>query len=49
MVTWRSNCTSGYVLVLEIKCKRSFVGVSRFDRVRNDEVRTRAGIEKGVG
>ena len=25
---------------------RSFVGVSRMDRVRNEEVRRRAGIEK---
>ena len=31
--------------VLEIKCLRSLVGVSRMDRVRNEEVRRRAGIE----
>ena len=30
---------------LEIKCLRSLVGVSRMDRVRNEEVRRRAGIE----
>ena len=30
--------------VLEIKCLRSLVGVSRMDRVRNEEVRMRAGI-----
>ena len=34
------------VNVLEIKCLRSLVGVSRMDRVRNEEVRTRAGIER---
>ena len=32
--------------VLEIKCFRSLVGVSRMDRVRNEEMRRRAGIEK---
>ena len=31
--------------VLE-KCLRSLVGVSRIDRVRNEEVRRRAGIER---
>ena len=31
---------------LEIKCLRSLVGVSRMDRVRNKEVRMRAGIGK---
>ena len=31
--------------VLEMKCSRSLVRVSRMDRVRNEEVRTRAGIE----
>ena len=30
---------------LEIECFRSLVGVSRMDRVRNEEVRRRAGIE----
>ena len=34
------------VNVLEMKCLRSLVGVSRMDRVRNDEVRRRAGIER---
>ena len=28
-----------------MKCLRSLVGVSRIDRVRNEEVRRRAGIE----
>ena len=32
------------VNVLEIKCLRSLLGVSRMDRVRNEEVRRRAGI-----
>ena len=32
--------------VLEMKCLRSLVGVSRMDRVINEEVRTRAGIER---
>ena len=32
--------------VLEIKCFKSSVGVSRMDRVRNEEVRRRAGIER---
>ena len=35
--------------VLEMKCLRSLVGVSRMDRVRNDEVRRRAGIERELG
>ena len=34
------------VNVLEMKCLRSLVEVSRMDRVRNEEVRRRAGIEK---
>ena len=34
------------VNVLEMKCLRSLVGVSRMDRVRNGEVRNRAGIER---
>ena len=34
------------VNVLEMKCLRSWVGVSRIDRVRNVEVRRRAGIER---
>ena len=33
------------VNVLEMKCLRSLVGVSRMDRVRNEEVPRRAGIE----
>ena len=33
------------VNVLEMKCLRSLVGVSRMDRVRNEEVRRRAGME----
>ena len=31
---------------LEMKCLRSLVGVSRMDRVRSEEVRRRAGIER---
>ena len=34
------------VNVLEMKCLRSLVGVSRMDIVRNKEVRRRAGIER---
>ena len=34
------------VNVLEMKCLRSLVRVSRMDRVRNEEVRRRAGIER---
>ena len=34
--------------VLEKKCLRSLVGVSLMDRVRNEEVRRRAGIERGL-
>ena len=34
------------VNVLEMKCLRSLVGESLMDRVRNDEVRWRAGIER---
>ena len=33
------------VNVLEMKCLRSLVGVSRMDRVRNEEMRRRSGIE----
>ena len=33
------------VNILEMKCLRSLVGVSRMDRARNEEVRRRAGIE----
>ena len=31
---------------LEMKCLRSLVGVSRMDRVRNEEVRKRSGVER---
>ena len=34
------------VNVLEMECLRSLVGVSRMDRVRNEEVRRRAGIKR---
>ena len=34
------------VNVLEMKCLRSLVGVSRMDRVRNKEVHIRARIER---
>ena len=34
------------VNVFEINCLRSLVGVSRMDRVRNEEVRRRVGIER---
>ena len=33
------------VNVLEMKCLRSLIGVSRMGRLRNEEVRRRAGIE----
>ena len=36
----------GKLNVLEMKCLRSLVGASRLDRVRNEEVRRRAGIER---
>ena len=32
------------VNVLEMKCLRNLIGVKRMDRVRNEEVRMRAGI-----
>ena len=32
--------------VLEMKCLRSLVGVSRMDKVRNEEAGRRAGIER---
>ena len=32
--------------VLEMKCLRSLVGVSQMDRVKNEEVRRRAGMER---
>ena len=34
------------VNVFEMKCLRSLVAVSRMDRVRNEEVRRRAGMER---
>ena len=34
------------VNVLEMKCLRSLVRVSQMDRVRNEDVRRRAGIER---
>ena len=34
------------VNVLEMKCLRIMVGVSRMDRVRNEEVYMRVGIER---
>ena len=34
--------------VLDMKSLRSLVGVSRMDRVRNEEVRRRTGIEREV-
>ena len=37
------------VNVLEIKCLRSLVIVSRMDRVKNEEVHRRAGIEMEYG
>ena len=46
--TWgmRSAEERRKVNVLEMKCLRSLVGVSPMDRVRNEEVRRRAGIER---
>ena len=32
--------------VFEMKCLRSLIGVSRMDRVWNEEVRRRAGIDR---
>ena len=34
--------------VLEMKCLRSLVRVSQMDRVRNEEVHRRAGIERDL-
>ena len=34
------------VNVLEMNCLRSLVGVSRMNRVRNEEVRRRSGIDR---
>ncbi|XP_076038213.1 uncharacterized protein LOC143023538 isoform X2 [Oratosquilla oratoria] len=35
--------------VLEMKCLRSMIGVTRLDRVRNEEVRRRTGVERELG
>ena len=40
------NAERRKVNVVEMKCSRSLVGVSRMDRVRNEKVRRRAGIER---
>ena len=40
------SAESRKVNLLEIKCLRSLVGVSRMDRVRNEEVHRRARIER---
>ena len=34
--------------VFEMKCLRSMTGVSLMDRIRNEEVRRRVGIEKDL-
>ena len=34
------------VNVLEMKCLRNFVGASRMDIIRNEEVRMRGGTER---
>jgi len=34
--------------VMEMRCLRSIVGVSRMDRVRNEEVRRRAGVDRSL-
>ena len=36
------------MFLIKMKCLRSLVGMSRLDRVRNEEVRGRAGIEREV-
>ena len=43
-----SSAEKRKVNVLEMECLRSLIGVSRMDRVRNEEVRIyrRAGIER---
>ena len=35
--------------VFEMRCLRSMAGVSRMDRVRNEVVRQRTGVEVGAG
>ena len=42
----RSDDEKRKVNILEMKRLRSLVGVSRMDRVRNEEVRRKAGIER---
>ena len=42
------NAETRKVNVLEMKCLRSLDLVSRMDRVRNEEVRRRAGIERDL-
>ena len=45
--TWsKRSAERRKVNVLELKCLRNLVGVSEMDRVGNEEVRKRAGIEK---
>ena len=40
------SAESRKVKILEMTCLRSLVGVSQMDRVRNEDVRRRAGIER---
>ena len=40
------KCERRKVNLLEMKCLGSLVGVSRMDKVRNEEVRRRARIER---
>ena len=40
------NALRRKVNVLEMKCLRSLIGVSRMNRVRNEDVRRRAEIER---
>ena len=42
----KRNAERRTVNVIEMTCLRSLAGVSRMDRVRNEEVRRRAGIER---
>ena len=43
---WGMSAERRKMNFLEMKCLRSLVGVSRIDRVRNEKVRRRAGIER---
>ena len=43
---WFENCREKKINVVEMKCLRSLVRVSRIDGVRDEEVRRRAGIER---